>query len=171
MGYIERVVEREGGFSDVDGDRGGETYRGITYDTYVAWCDTQAFDPTKEHHRSLSTFEVLEVYRVMFVNRYRIEEFTSELVREVMFSALVLHGPYNMAKIAQETAGNLKVDGVAGSKTIRRINFLPAVAFVNDFSANRIVFVIRIVENDISQLQFLEGWVVKRMLRFIRPGL
>ncbi len=171
MNYIERVVEREGGFSDVEGDRGGDTYRGITYDVYVAWCKTQAFEPTKKHHRSLSNFEVFEVYRVMFVKRYRIEEFTSELVRETMFSALILHGPYNMATIAQKTAGNLKVDGVAGSKTIRRVNSLPAAAFVNDFNINRIIFVIHIVENDETQLQFLEGWVTKRMLRFIRPRL
>lgn len=167
--YISRVLAKEGGYSDDPDDRGGATYRGVTYRLYQAYCRIQGNVPSAIKHRSLTEDQVRDIYMEMFVTRYKIDKFNSDWVKEAMFSSTILHGPYYTGVMAQQAAGNLIVDGVIGTKSISRINFLPPVAFVNSFSCLRILFTDKIAVGDTSQKKFLVGWHKQRILRFISP--
>ena len=176
--YIWKVLEHEGGFSDGKYDRGGKTFRGITWKSYCYWCNRIGATPEESHHSNLSDEEVLAFYVSMFVQPYNIEGYRHDWTREAMFSASIMHGGVPAAIMAQKVVNKiskdrLKVDGIPGKLTMASSNIIPANIFVNNLSMLRIIFVDRLVQRtvnkgDSSQVNNLVGWH-NRFLRFIRP--
>lgn len=172
--YVWNVLEYEGGFSDRAADRGGATFRGITWKTYLVYCKKANIVAAKWHHRNLHEEEVLAIYLMLFAEPAGIEKYTSIWVREAMFSACIMHGQGSATKMAQRAAkSGLKLDGIPGPKTRHVINLSPDIAFVNSLTAERIVLVSRLVQRtikrgDTSQAKNLVGWS-NRLLRFIHP--
>lgn len=177
--YVWRVLEHEGGFSDNPDDRGGRTYAGLTWDTYKDYCLRSGKTPSKEHHKSLMPTELLSIYKTLFIEPLRIDEYESDWVKEAVFSASINHGGYRASILVQRAVNKtsklarLVVDGKVGAKTITAVNALTAVSFVNVLAVQRVLFVDRLVQRtaqkgDLSQVGFLVGWH-NRFLRFIRP--
>ena len=176
--YVWRVIKREGGYSNRSSDRGGRTFRGITWLLYTRYCKRVGATPDPAHHRNLSEEEVFAIYTVMFIQPSRIEEYKSDWVREAMFSSCIMHGSGSAAILAQRAANflaihKLKLDGVAGSRTIKEINDQEPIRFVNSLTKERIIFVDRLVQRtvskgDVSQVDNLVGWH-NRFLLFIKP--
>jgi len=178
--WIENVLEHEGLFSDRKSDRGGRTFRGITYRLYCEYCKRNDLTPTKFHHANLTDEEVMAIYFSLFVKPYRIEDYESDWVKEAVFSASINHGGPRAAYMIQKSANyalrkKLRIDGVVGSKTLAAVNSLPAAAFVNSLAIERILFTDKIIvrtvgQGDDSQVSNLVGWH-NRYTRFIRPKL
>ncbi len=178
--WIENVLVHEGLFSDRNSDRGGRTFRGITWRTYCEYCKRNELTPTRFHHENLIDEEVMAVYISLFVKPYRIEEYESDWLKEAVFSAAINHGGPQAAYMVQKSANQalqkkLKVDGIVGSKTLAAVNGLPAVSFVNSLAIQRILFVDKIIvrtvgQGDDSQVDNLVGWH-NRYTRFIKPKL
>lgn len=176
--YIWNVLEHEGGFSDSKSDRGGKTFRGITWKSYRYWCKKIGAIPKASHHSSLSDEEVLSFYISIFVQPYNIENYRHDWTREAMFSASIMHGGAPAAVMAQKTVNDisrdkLKADGIPGELTMAAVNVIPAVIFVNNLSIRRVIFVDRLVQRTVSrgdplQANNLVGWH-NRFLRFIKP--
>ncbi len=174
--YVWRVLKHEGGYSDDLNDRGGKTSYGITWRTYKEYCKRIGSTPSNGHHMNLTSEEVLSIYLVLFIDPYRIEGYENEWTREAMFSSVIMHGGPAAASLAQKSVNKIsvhkiKVDGIAGDKTHEAINSIQSRKFVNKLTAERIIFVDRLVQRtvnkgDYSQVNFLVGWH-KRFLRFI----
>ena len=175
MDYIDRVLKEEGLYSDVVGDRGGKTMRGITWRLYVQYCKRRRIALSEPWFRSMSVEDAREIYKVMFIQPLNISVLYNDRVKEAMFGAAIHHGGGRAVRFAQRTAGKLKVDGIIGPKTIDGINKAEPIAFVNGLAKRRILFVDRLVQRtvrngDLRQVKFLYGWH-KRMLRFVSPSL
>ena len=176
--YIWSVLEHEGFLSDRKEDRGGKTFRGVTWNTYVSYMKTAAKIPSHDHHENLSDEELLDVYLQVFVHPLRISSYDSSWVREAVFSASMNHGGRNASKMVQRaTKSQLLIDGVIGPNTLRAVNSMYSNSFVNRLTIQRILFTDRIVRREVregktpkeeSQVENLVGWH-KRYLRFILP--
>lgn len=177
-GYVWNVLQHEGGFSDSKSDRGGKTFRGITWKSYCYWRKKIGATPELSHHSSLSDEEVLSFYISIFIQPYNIEGYRYDWTREAMFSASIMHGGAPAAVMAQKTVNDisrdkLKADGIPGELTRAAINIIPTVIFVNNLSIKRVIFVDRLVQRTVSkgdplQANNLVGWH-NRFLRFIKP--
>ena len=176
--FLWNVLRHEGGFSNHSSDRGGATFRGITWATYLRYCKKTGVKPTAKHHKNLTNPEVFSIYWTLYVEPYRVDEYVASWVKEMMFSAVIHHGGSSAAYMAQRAVNKLserkvKLDGVVGSITLAAVNELRATIFVNEMVGQRIIFTDRIIKRtvakgDLTQVDFLLGWH-KRFLRFIRP--
>lgn len=171
--FVERVLKHEGLYSDTKGDRGGQTMRGVTWGLYQQWAETRHVVPTKNHFQALNAEDVRKIYDDMFIQPLRIDQINSSLVQEAFFGAAILHGGPRASRMAQRTAGGLKVDGIIGPRSISAFNNAPPVAFANEMAVRRVLFADRLVQRtvfkgDLTQVKFIFGWH-RRMLRFINP--
>ncbi len=181
--FVWRVLESEGGYSNRKSDRGGETFRGITWKTYRAFCFINSIMPKRRELVNLTDEEVLSVYVKMFIIPGKIMSYESESVREVMFDASILHGQGSAITMAQRAINKatrhstgfvgLKVDGINGPKTCSAINAQSPTNFINGLTIERILFVDRLVQRtvrkgDLSQVENLFGWH-QRFLQFVCP--
>ena len=126
-GYVWRVLEWEGGYSNKKTDRGGETYRGITWRTYQAFCRQNNVVASRANLRSLSNEEILAIYIEIFIKPGEINLYESEWVREVIFDASIMHGQRAAIKLSQRALNKafsrpsswmaLKIDGISGPRT------------------------------------------------------
>lgn len=172
--FVWNVLKHEGLFSDREDDRGGKTFRGVTWETYSAWMKTKALVPTHDHHEAMNEDELLAIYLDAFVTPLKIMFYDSAWVREAIFSASMNHGGRNASKMVQRAAkANLIIDGIIGPATLKAVNSTYANAFVNNLTKERIIFTDKIVRRDVltggkSQVTNLVGWHI-RYLRFIKP--
>lgn len=172
--YIWNVLKHEGLFSDRKDDRGGITFRGVTYKTYKQYMLNKGDMPTKAHHKNLNEDTLLDIYLQMFIYPLSISNYNSDWVKEAVFSASMNHGGRNASKMVQRAAkSQLVIDGIIGPMTLKTVNKIHSDTFVNELTRQRIIFTDKIVRRDvrkggISQVENLVGWH-KRYLRFIRP--
>lgn len=176
--YIWNVLKYEGRFSDRKEDRGGKTFRGVTWKTYTSYMKASAKIPSHEHHEELTDEEVLDIYLQVFVHPLRISSYDSSWVKEAIFSASINHGGRNASKMVQRAAkAKLKIDGIIGPKTLKEVNKIYSNTFVNRLIMQRIIFTDKIVRREVreektpkeeSQVENLVGWH-RRYLRYILP--
>ena len=176
--FVWNVLKHEGLFSDRKSDRGGRTYRGVTWQTYKAYMKTRGQTPTHRHHEELNEEELLDIYLQVFVHPLRIMSYDSHWVKEAVFSASINHGGRNASKMVQKAIkAELKIDGIIGPITLKEANKIYSNTLVNNLTKERILFTDRIVRREVregntpkekSQVENLVGWH-KRYLRFIRP--
>lgn len=148
------VLEYEGGYSDVPGDRGGKTKWGITQNTLDRWCYIS-------HHDKVIVANLTEVQRD---NIYQLLYWQPPCCYDlphpldlVIFDAAVNHGPQTAIKLLQAQLG-VTVDGIVGRNTMRH---------AKDCNARRIALAVigarrakytAIAFHDASQQKFLKGW-------------
>jgi lysozyme family protein len=138
---VDQVLQHEGGFADVTGDRGGRTNYGITQSTWGDRGDVK--DITKDQARGF--------YENLY-NQSRIDRFPEEL-RPQIFDMVVNHGYGNAMKIVQGAAG-VDRDGKVGPATLKAVGNIGK----GDLVDSRLDFYNSIVKNDPSQKKFLKGW-------------
>ena len=138
---VNQVLQHEGGYADVSGDRGGRTNYGITQSTWGDRGDVK--DITKDQARGF--------YKDLY-NQSRINRFPEEL-RPQIFDMVVNHGYGNAMKIVQGAAG-VDRDGKVGPTTLKAVGDISK----GDLVDSRLDFYNNIVKNDPSQEKFLKGW-------------
>ncbi len=110
---IDRVLEREGGYSDRAEDKGGPTNLGITLKTYSAWLDRNA---TVDEIKALTENEARMIYLQMYVKDPGLDLLGSEVLQEAMFDWIVNSGPRYAVKSLQRHLG-VAEDGILGAAT------------------------------------------------------
>ena len=150
------ILKVEGGMRliNVEGDRGGRTYAGISEGAHPDWPGWIAI----EAGRAPTQDEVREFYRERYWNRITGDDIESAEVAEVLMSSAVLSGVGRAVKMAQMVV-DAAVDGSMGPKTMAAINATDPELFEARFALMRINRYRKIANADRSQRRFLRGWM------------
>lgn len=169
---ISEVIQREAGYVDRPTDRGGPTKYGITLRTLEQW---RAAPVTAADVAALTLDEAKQIYTARYAAPLLRLEFMPDLFR-LLLDIAVLSGPGTAIRALQETLnrisgnGYLAVDGVLGQKTVMAaVRKAPGV-IVQELVRARCRTLIRIVEGDRSQLEYLEGWVMRTLSFLPEPA-
>ena len=162
--YVPFILRWEGGVSNNAADRGGLTYKGITYKTYNALCKiVLKKDPNMEHFLSMTDEEV-----GLFVKHYwdkstNNNQIASQKIAEAITSwrwgSGILGLKWYQQMLNKEYGCKLVVDGIIGRASIEAINSIdPDSLFRMSIKYRRERFY-TIVNYDPSQRIFLKGWL------------
>lgn len=158
---LEKVLEREGGYTNHPADRGGATNMGILQRVYNDWLHGRGM-PWKDV-RNLTRDEAREIYLANYWKPSRADELP-EQVRGIHFDSAVNHGLNRAAKLLQNAAG-VEADGNIGPVTLAAIARMAPDLLLARYIAERYRFYGAIVNRDRSQLAFIVGWL-NRMAEF-----
>lgn len=111
------VMVNEGGWNITAGDRGGETYKGISRNNFHAWSGwlivddykkkfPDTFKPLLDHDQILQG-KVLNFYRSNFWNTIQGDQIISQNTADSIYDSAVNMGPETAIKLVQDTAFSL----------------------------------------------------------------
>lgn len=167
---IDELIIREGGFVDNPDDRGGPTKHGITQARLSDW---RGRPVSVDEVRELSWDEARSIYLKMYATGLALIQHHEDLYRFVL-DVSVLSGPGTAGRLVQSTLNdmyaNIPVDGVIGPKTAAAIEDTHIPRLIQNMIVARIPALVRIVEGNASQLQFLEGWVTRTLAFLPEPA-
>jgi len=162
--YVPFILRWEGGVSNNAADRGGLTYKGITYKTYNALCQTVLKkEPNMEHFLSMTDEEV-----GLFVKHYwdkstNNNQIASQKIAEALTSwrwgSGILGLKWYQQMLNKEYGCKLVVDGIIGRASIEAINSIDPDSLFRMSIKYRRERIYTIVNYDPSQRIFLKGWL------------
>ena len=162
--YVPFVLRWEGGVSNNAADRGGLTYKGITYTTYNALCKiVLKKEPNREHFLNLTDEEV-----GLFVKHYwdkstNNNQIKSQKIAEAITSWFWGSGRLGLIWYQQmlnkEFNCKLVVNGIIDNASIAAINSIDADSLFRMSIKYRRERFYTIVKNNPSQKVFLKGWL------------
>ena len=156
---IEAVLAEEGGFVDHPADKGGPTNRGVTLRTLEEW---RGVPVSAADVRAMELPEAIDIYEANYVRAPRLDDIKDDALFRYMVDSAVHHGPKRAIKMLQKVIG-VTADGIAGPVTLSTVNRLRGDQVLAALRKERVVFMARIVERDVSQVIFLEGWLARAM--------
>jgi lysozyme family protein len=153
---IDNLMIREGGYANRKADRGGPTNMGITLNTLKRY--RGGILVTDQDVAALTKEEVRKIYRKFYwldpgFNNLKLSD---DLV-ELLFDSCVHHGEPNAVKMLQRAAG-VKDDGQIGPTTQKVVEAYDDETLAARFVGERLMFIIRLVKKDPTQLENLGGW-------------
>lgn len=172
---LEKTLKHEGGYADVPGDRGGETYRGVSRRWHPGWPGWEIVDRIKaefpasinaaaEAHPALSQ-HVNDFYRQVFWDKLhlgdpRIPQPVGELAFDMYVNLTGATVGY-VQRAANGLGADLIVDGAFGPKTLAGLIEASGSAnhLVTILTGLRITHYLQQAENHPSQRKFLRGWL------------
>jgi lysozyme family protein len=166
---VQKILAHEGGYSFVPGDRGGETYRGITrknFPNWAGWAIVDKYKPLKHNQiindAGLNTL-VATFYKKNFWDSLNIDLLPTP-VQGLLFDFAINSGTGTAAKAFQKvirdtTGAKIIVDGNIGKGTISAANQANQKELFNKFKTYRANYYQAIVKNDPGQKKFYDGWI------------
>lgn len=161
-----RTTHEEGGYANVSGDRGGETYRGIARNYNPDWAGWSVIDRQGSIAHGAIILEAEELvgdfYRKKYWSVVRGDEIKNQALAELIFDWSVNSGKAvrEIQKVLNFQFGaNLVIDGVFGSKTLAAINAANADALSNGIVNARIAYYAGGVSDGWLDSKFLRGLV------------
>lgn len=148
------VLRYEGGYSNVVGDHGGATMRGVTQAVYSSYLKDHARPDAAV--RDILDADVAAIYRKSYWDACACDRLPHPLCIAVM-DAAVNSGPYQAAKWLQR-ALNVPVDGAIGPRTLASAAACDVVPTTRDCIDQREVL-LRALATRAGQAQFLKGWL------------
>lgn len=170
--YTKYIQPNEGGYSNVVGDKGGETYAGITRKNYSNWSGWSVIDAKKRLYSTgiiprNSIFNELNSVTEQFYNdqwnKSRFGEIKNQDVANLLYDFFINSGPSAFKQIQKLV--NVPIDGTMGNQTLTAINNSNAAQLYGSLKTARANFYATIVANDPSQSQFIKGWT-NRLAKF-----
>lgn len=166
------VLHNEGGYSNVKHDTGGATNFGVST-RFLKQIDKDIDGDghvTKKDAAALTKTGAIDIYREHFWEHYRLNE-----LRDVNISTKAMDLFVNMrgksaGKILQRACNNcgatLKIDGIAGSKTLNSLNSLSLFGItkeqlLGEIRIEQAEFYQAIVKSNKTQKKFLNGWLAR----------
>lgn len=162
--YVPFILRWEGGVSNNAADRGGLTYKGITYTTYNALCKiVLKKDPNKEHFLSLTDEEVGLFVKYYWDKSTNNNQIASQKIAEAITSWAWGSGKLGLMWYQQmlnkEFNCKLVDDGVIGRASIEAINSIDADSLFQMSIKYRYNRFHQICKQNSSQKVFLKGWL------------
>ncbi|BDD04443.1 glycoside hydrolase family 108 protein [Aureibacter tunicatorum] len=164
---LSKTLAHEGGYANVKGDRGGETYKGIARKFHPNWKGWEIVDQNKPlNWNEFIDCDMLEkhiedFYFENFWKRIQLDK-VEDLQLAAMIFDIYMNSGSSGAKLVQRACNlfgqNLAVDGAIGSKTISAINAIDGCDLFEDLKELRINYYYRIAENGENK-KFLKGWL------------
>jgi hypothetical protein len=142
------------------GDRGGQTYAGISRRFWPGWAGWALIDAGRDVPDAL----VATFYQAQFWDAVEGDRIDSQPVAEVIFDWAIQRGEAKARALTLEVLGLPLTLGMLAA--VRELNNLPtARPFVMAYGLRRIAHRERIVTSNPGQAQFLLGWL-RRDLTF-----
>ena len=118
---LSRTLHWEGGYANDPKDSGGPTYRGVTLNTYKAYCRKKGKPvPTIEDLKKLTETDILDIARVLFWNKIKGDEIKNQSIADLIFDMVWMSG-LGYVRMIQKSLG-VSMDGVFGSQTLSALN-------------------------------------------------
>ena len=158
------MIASEGGYVNhtVAGDRGGQTYAGISRVFHPSWDGWQWIDKGDTSSEALKNL-VRKFYKPKYWDPVGGDFLRHPEVAESIFDFAVNAGVRVACRLAQITA-NVKADGHIGPKSVKAINLIDPDIFITGYALAKVARYAGIVNRDRSQSKFLLGWI-NRTLR------
>jgi lysozyme family protein len=158
------LLKWEGGKANDKDDKGGLTYKGVTWDTYNNLCSlVYKQKPTMEHFHSLSDDEVSLMVAWFWNQATGGNQINSQRIAEAMTTWRWGSGATGLKwfqeMLNKEYNAGLVTDGIIGKKSIAFINSLDEISLFRmalKYRRNRFYL---ICEQDPTQRKFLQGWL------------
>lgn len=167
------VHKNEGGYANVVGDKGGETYQGIARVYHPGWRGWALVDAYKAAHGVPGRYSyipgndlaaaVLAFYKVRW-DSFMGDKINSQPVANFIYDFHTNSGGAVsvIQRVLNNSFGqNLTVDGAFGPRTLAAVNAVDAAAFHNTLKAARIAYVQKIADDDPTQAVHLKGWLAR----------
>lgn len=155
---IADLIVREAGYVNDSVDRGGPTKYGITQDTLA---DYRGIPVSASDVRALTKVEATKIYRNTFYLAPQIYLLPVGIQPQV-FDICVNSGPKNAIRLLQRAlnrhGADLIEDGVFGPATMVASKSYPAATINRTLAGVRLTFYEAIVDNDPTQIRFLDNW-------------
>lgn len=171
----------EGGYANVSGDLGGETFGGISRRWHPSWKGWALIDKAKAEPNFPASLEQNAILRLLWVEFYRgefwkilkLDEVYVQEVADGILELSVWVGPKKGAIITQEAInflnkngklyGDIKVTGVMNEETIRLINYhsvkpAPLIKTINLLQGE---YIMKRCRENPTQEKFFYGWITR----------
>ncbi|MGQ3891435.1 glycosyl hydrolase 108 family protein [Legionella sp. CNM-4043-24] len=157
-----QIFGEEGGVSNHPNDLGGFTNRGITFDTFKKFAESDlGVKPTLSNLRNLTIEQATIIYKNRYWDPLCGDEIESLSVTHVFYDFHVNSGQAVrlMQEAVNQLGGSLIVDNKMGPKTISEINKIDPRRLHELYKEKRINFYMDLVKIKPSQKVFEEGWI------------
>lgn len=150
------VILNEGGFrlTDIRGDKGGQTYAGISRKRNPDWSGWRAVDAGE----TPDTSQVRAFYKHEYWDRVRGDDVTDSRIAQSLFDFAVNAGPVIAIKLAQAVCG-VVCDGQLGPRSLEALNGIIPDTFVERYALAKVARYAAICNKDRAQSKFLLGWI------------
>ena len=153
------MIRNEGGFKvvNVAGDRGGQTYAGISRNFNPQWEGWRFIDANDLGSSRLSEL-VRSFYKTQFWDKLAGDTLAKQAIAETIFDFAVNAGAGIAAKLAQLVV-DVVPDGRIGPVTLAKLNTADEAIFILKFAIAKITRYAEICNKDREQSKFLLGWI------------
>lgn len=171
-------MQHEGGYSNNQADRGGETYRGIARKRHGAWGGWRIIDGYKSFADFKSKLDkdqelqnlVDALYKTIFWDELELDKIQNQEVADELFDTSINMGQGIAARFLQEALNllnkneasykDIKVDGKIGPRTIQIANsFNNTKALLKTLNGLQFGRYRNICSEDATQEVFFLGWL------------
>ena len=166
------IMQAEGGYANNPADPGGETQKGITWNTWQAF-----FGNTHDRFIAMSVADWTAIYTKNYWNPIMGNQITSQRIADIAVDWAFNSGSGNVVKHIQHILVNtfsaaISVDGGMGPMTLTALNAADEPTLWNAIVADRIAFYNALVANNPSLNVFLKGWLnrVNNLVAFEAKG-
>lgn len=166
---IEEIIEREGGYSDREADKGGPTNWGVTLTTLRQVRNNPNL--TEEDVKRLTKDDARIIYREEYIKVPRFDLIADDRLRAQMIDFGVNSRPSRSTRYVQRIVG-VKEDGHLGPITNAAIRRMGYSKVNNLLAIQRILHLARIVRDDRkippgTQAENINGWCIRATSFFI----
>ena len=152
------ILRWEGGFVNDPDDLGGATNKGITMDTFEAYCRKKGYPkPTVERLKNITDTDWYEVFKTLYWDRWKADEIKSQAVANILVDWVWASGVHGI-KRPQRILG-VTVDGLVGTKTLSYLNSADPKCLFEAIKADRIKFIDEICKARPANEKFRNGWM------------
>lgn len=157
----------EGGYANVNGDKGGETYRGISRKAnpkWEGWAHLEKHKPLM-YGDIINDEQLKQAVRDLYYQKYfepnKLHLFNNVLPALMCFDFAV-HGGFSKSKLQdllnRKFGFNLVADGILGVKSLEAINSVDPVKLSHEILDLRKKHLDGIIQEDPTQEKFRRGW-------------
>lgn len=168
--YREVIEPNEGGYANVEGDKGSETYAGISRKFHPTWQGWTFIDYYKnnvgkiKHNQKFKDIQYLvEEFYYNYWKQRNLDLIKFEPLQRLLFDYFV-HSDSIAAKALQRIVG-VTPDGKIGNQTIQAIEKLGYEKTYNALRKEREIFLMNLVDKTPAYEQFRAGFM-KRLSTF-----
>lgn len=168
---ISKTLETEGGYANVVGDAGGETYCGIARNANPKWEGWKIVDKYKplKWNQKIQDSEleqlVIDVYDTKYYQPIKADRIDSDMIRTHLYDMGVNAGTGAAVKLLQKAINKvygvtIATDGVIGNITLTYTNNKAKLnELVNEFINQRRIYYQDLVKRKPTNQKFLKGWL------------
>lgn len=168
---ISKTLETEGGYANVVGDAGGETYCGIARNSNPNWQGWKIVDKHKplKWNQKIQDSElerlVIDIYDSKYYQPIKADKIDSDMIRTHLYDMGVNAGTCAAVKLLQKAINKvygvtIATDGAIGNITLTYTNNKAKLnELVNEFINQRRIYYRNLVTVKPSNKKFLQGWL------------